>query len=108
LNGTTPELLAEFRHAFQSGGHAALDRLRLEKALARNTPSLPLAAMYRQVGDYERAIIHIQKAIEEPVPANNLVFLRSFPGWIPLRKDPRFTAVLREIGLDPGRLVATF
>ena len=92
----------------ETGGYQALDRLRLEKALARNASSFTLAGLYRGIGDYDKAITSLQKAIDEPVRAVMLMFLRTFPGWAPLRQDPRFTAVLQQIGLDPVRLLRSF
>ncbi|MFB3917289.1 MAG: tetratricopeptide repeat protein [Terriglobales bacterium] len=51
-----------------------------------------LARMYAQIGDFDRSIHHLRKAMEEGYPQINNVYKDTeFAG---LRKDPRFTALM--------------
>lgn len=108
LNGVPAPVLAGMRRALDEGGPAKLDRLRLEKALANGARPAALAGLYKAVGDSQSALQMLERAVEEPHPAFNLAFLRTFPGWAPLRKNPRFVAILKRAGLEPPRLIASF
>jgi serine/threonine-protein kinase len=55
------------------------------------------AMVYTGLGDRDRAIALLQQAAREH--SQDLVFLKVDPLWDPLRSDPRFKALLRELGI---------
>ncbi len=58
-----------------------------------------VALVYVGLGDKDRAFEWLHKAYNEH--AFTLAFLKLTPRWDPLRSDPRFDALLRQIGLQP-------
>ena len=104
LNGADPVMIAQLREAARQSGLAGYDRKRLEMALANpKTPSFGLAGMYKNVGDFEKSLDCLEKAVD--THQAQLIFLGTFPGWKPLRQDPRFQKLLVRLNLEPRRLV---
>jgi hypothetical protein len=58
-----------------------------------------LSMVYVGLGDRDRALELLRKAWLERSPG--LVFLKVEPMLDPLRSDPRFKALLRELGIEP-------
>lgn len=56
-----------------------------------------LVNVYVGLGDKEKAFIWLEKTYEER--SNYLAYVKVFPILDPLRSDPRFTDVVRRIGL---------
>ncbi len=67
-------------------------------------PSYQLAAIHSGRGDSERALDHLEHALR--TRENWLVFLNIDPVWDRLRDQPRFRALVREVGLDPDAHLA--
>jgi tetratricopeptide (TPR) repeat protein len=56
-----------------------------------------IALVYVGLGDLDRAVEWLRKAVKEG--SQTLVFLKVDPFFDPLRSDPRFQALLRELGI---------
>jgi TolB-like protein/DNA-binding SARP family transcriptional activator len=77
----------------------AFDLLRRMTSTARRyrTDPIEIAKVYENLGDRDRAIAWLRRAARERFPT--LVFVRTDPILDPLRSDPRFQALLRELGI---------
>ena len=61
------------------------------------TDPIEIAKVYENLGDRDRAIAWLRRAARERFPT--LVFVKTDPILDPLRSDPRFQALLRELGI---------
>jgi len=59
------------------------------------------ARIYLGLGEPDSAIASLERAVRGR--SDQMVFLSLDPEWDPLRADPRFQAILREIGLPPRK-----
>ena len=59
--------------------------------------SSDIAAVYYGLGDKERAFEWLEKAYQERAMPTDL---KVKPVWDGLRSDPRFTALLKKMGLE--------
>ena len=57
-----------------------------------------IAALHASLGDVDEAYRWLDAAVEEG--ATGLSLLRVHPRLDPIRKDPRYRALLRRVGLD--------
>jgi len=94
-HGVPAEALDGLRRAYAVGGRAGVVRLALEQA--DRLPDLQLALFYGELGDPDRALTHLQRAIEGRDPC--LVDLAVSPQWDVLRADPRFVQCVSGMGL---------
>ena len=60
----------------------------------------PIATIYLQLGDRDRAIEYLEKTYEEG-NTFSLVILRSDKQFDPLRADPRFIKLMRQLNFEP-------
>jgi adenylate cyclase len=65
-------------------------------AVVEKVDPIVFACAYSGLGDHDRAIARLGKAYEER--SAEMVFLR-IPTWDSLRSDPRFIALLKDVGL---------
>ena len=84
-----------------AAGHKA-DALRLVakyEALAQKTYVRPeiIAGVYVRLGDRDRAFVWLNKALQERSPY--LLALKVDHQWDPIRSDPRFNALVKQVGL---------
>jgi tetratricopeptide (TPR) repeat protein len=115
-----PEAVAELRAAVQimqgsplataslalayarSGDRTAAQAL-LEEMLAERArgyyPASRIALVQMGLGDKDRAFEWLQRALEEK--DLGMVFLKTNPLFDPLRPDPRFAGLLRQMNLEP-------
>jgi hypothetical protein len=63
----------------------------------RYVPAIYFAAVYTGLGDFDQAFQWLDKAYEER--DDRLIYLQAEPMADPLRKDPRFTALMKRMGL---------
>jgi len=108
LSGSTPEEAATeatvMERAFKSGGEKGFWQKHLELELeARNQPGAEaspfvLAAAYAMAGQTDKAFEWLEKGYEEH-EGQDLTLLKFDPAFKSLRSDPRFSAMLRKIGL---------
>ena len=74
------------------------------KALATNGDSVPggyefsLAQLYAGLGEQDQAFAWLERAYQEH--DHSLNGLRVSPFFAPLRSDPRFTQLLKKVGLE--------
>ena len=84
-------------------GHQRALALKQLQALLRSVPrehgtDHQIALLYTLLGDKEHAIEHLRRAAAEHDGA--LILIRSDAIWDPLRSDPRFQQIVRELGLS--------
>ncbi len=109
LEGTNPvkavKHAAALRHAFQTGGAKGYWRGNL--ALGLQTVNEPdqywfewndIAVAYTKLGDKNKAFESLEKAYQQR-QGRPLGFINSDPGFKNLRGDPRFSDLLRRLGL---------
>ena len=71
----------------------------LELTKRRYISPFNTALIYTGWGDKERAIERLEKAFEDRSGLS--IWLKVDPRFDPLRADPRFTNLLRRMGLEP-------
>jgi hypothetical protein len=59
-----------------------------------------IAALHASLGDVDDAFRWLETAIEER--AAGMILLRVHPRLDPIRKDPRYAALVRRVGLESG------
>jgi TolB-like protein/DNA-binding winged helix-turn-helix (wHTH) protein/Flp pilus assembly protein TadD len=110
LTGSSPEEAAAratvMERAFKNGGEKGFWQKHLELELeasklpgAYPSPS-DLAAAYAGAGQTDKAFGWLEKAYEAR-EGEDLTLLKCEPGYKNLRSDPRFSALLRKMGLPP-------
>ncbi len=108
LSGASPEQAAAeaivMENAFKSGGEKRFWQKDLELELkagqqpgASASPFM-LAADYAMAGQTDKAFEYLEKSYEER-EGQDLTLLKFDPSYKNLRSDPRFSAMLRKIGL---------
>ena len=107
--GRQPVPLAWLGHGLAAAGRAADARAVLREledmASRRYVSPYRLALVHTGLGDKDAAFAALKDACDER--AVGLVNVAVEPRFDPLRPDPRYRAVLRRMGLEPGpRLVA--
>jgi tetratricopeptide (TPR) repeat protein len=60
----------------------------------------PIAAIYLHLGDKDRAIEYLEKTYEERTTFS-LLILKSDKQFDPLRSDPRFIKLMRQLNFEP-------
>jgi TolB-like protein/DNA-binding winged helix-turn-helix (wHTH) protein/Flp pilus assembly protein TadD len=108
LGGSSPEEAAAeakmMLRAFESGGEKGFWQKHLDLDLAAMkqpgsyVPSSTLAAGYALAGENDKAFAWLDKAYDER-EGQSLTLLKADPSFKNLRSDPRFSALLRKIGL---------
>ncbi len=102
LIGRLPILLSFSAQAHAGLGHtdralALLAEIR-EQAAERHVPLMYQAQIHFSLGDLDEGFRLLELAADQR--SGWMLFLRGEPGWDPLRKDPRFMALLRRLRLD--------
>jgi pentatricopeptide repeat protein len=93
----TGVLIRAYAHA---GRHSDAIRLLAELKRRRKQGYIPAAAFvnaYLGLGDNEQAFYWLEQAYKEQ--SNILQFLKTHPYFDPIRDDPRFTELVRRVGL---------
>jgi len=76
--------------------HQALEALK-DLSRQRYVPSYDIAMIYLGLGDHDRAFDWLQRAVDERYGL--MAFLKVEPQFDPLRPDPRFAALVRQVRL---------
>jgi tetratricopeptide (TPR) repeat protein len=96
-----PALIALIGHTYAVSGKPAEARAAIvqlqQMSTQRYVPSLYVALIYTGLNERAQAFAWLQKAYEER--CEYLVYLPAEPQSDPLRKDPRFSRLLKQIGL---------
>jgi tetratricopeptide (TPR) repeat protein len=100
-SGDWPTLVAELGYAYAASGNRAeaqnaLQDLRKQAAQRFVDPYLS-AEVYIGLGDKEQTLAELEKAYRER--SSNLPWLKLEPKWDSLHSDPRFTDLVRRVGL---------
>ena len=103
LSGDSPDEPAELGRAYARSGRKTealkiADDLK-EQSRRRYISPCVIASLYAALGDKDQAFIWLDKAYE----AHDfiLVLLKVEPMFDNLRSDPRFTVLLKRVGLEP-------
>jgi TolB-like protein/tetratricopeptide (TPR) repeat protein/tRNA A-37 threonylcarbamoyl transferase component Bud32 len=92
--------MAFLGHAYGLVGRLAESRVILDELLAREKnayiPASAIAAAYLGLGEPERALDWIERGYEQR--DGDLVLLKTFSLWDPLRGNPRFERIVRRMG----------
>jgi TolB-like protein/DNA-binding winged helix-turn-helix (wHTH) protein/Tfp pilus assembly protein PilF len=101
VSDRSPGIAGLLVHAYARAGRRA-DALRLLEELERRkqTGYVPAAAFvkaYLGLGEYDQAFFWLEQAYKEQ--SNLLQFLKVHPIFDPVRNDPRFTDLVRRVGL---------
>ncbi|HEX3232637.1 MAG TPA: bacterial transcriptional activator domain-containing protein, partial [Gemmatimonadales bacterium] len=83
--------------AARTAALALLGRLRAQRLPGK--PGIKVAQWYAVLGERETALAMLEQAAAEQNPA--LEMIKVEPVWDSVRHDPRFAAVVRQIGLSP-------
>lgn len=98
-----PEIAEKIEKAFQSGGMAEVRELRYrmtnEAQKTRYVSQLELAEVAAEANHKAEALGHVEKAYQEREAL--MVKLLHNPELDPLRREPRFQAIVKKMGL-PG------
>ncbi len=102
LSGENPLVICALGYVYGIAGRdkdaqSILEEL-LAAARARYVPAVSIAAVYMGLGDKDSVFEWLEKAYQER--HHYLVFFKVEPMVDSLRSDPRFTALLEEMGLD--------
>lgn len=102
LSPENPLAIAGLGHAYGASARAGQARQVLEslKRLAAEQYVSPvnLAIIHAGIGDQERALELLEQAYEDRATA--LIFVKVEPRWDGIRDDPRFTGLIRRMGLE--------
>src|SRR6188768_1870547 len=90
-------------HALAGNRSAALALLGqlTDQSKQRHISPFNLAVIHGGLGDKERALEWLDKAYEERSPSLNL--LKVSPAFIGVRREPRFVAMVRSLGMEAFR-----
>jgi TolB-like protein/DNA-binding winged helix-turn-helix (wHTH) protein len=83
--------------------YALQEFMRAAEQYSRTHDDLPVVTMaftYSSLGDKDRAFAWLDKAVEQR--SWIILYLKNDDVWRPLRSDPRFSALLRRVGLSPS------
>jgi TolB-like protein/tetratricopeptide (TPR) repeat protein len=96
-----PAMLMLYGHVLGLSGDKTAARGVLEQlknaSQTRYVPAIYFAGVYTGLGDFDQAFQWLDKAYEER--DDRLIYLQAEPMADPLRKDPRFAALMKRIGL---------
>ena len=101
----SPRAMSELglAHALAGNRSAALALLGqlTDQSKQRHISPFNLAVIHGGLGDKERALEWLDKAYEERSPSLNL--LKVSPAFIGIRREPRFVAMVRSLGMEAFR-----
>jgi adenylate cyclase len=103
VRSAPPDTAAEFRGAFAGGGYAGLVRSVLNRQISEsgqpctNQPSRA-ATVFALTGEPDRMFRCLDESVRQRRP---VMLIKVSPVFEPYRDDPRFTALLRRMNLEP-------
>lgn len=103
LNGR-PAFGLAITYARMNQRDEAVRALEAAAAVRRYTPGDAIAHVQVALGEHDNAIRELERACEER--SSSVHFVGIAPEFAPMRGDPRFTAILKRIGLEPEKVFA--
>jgi TolB-like protein/DNA-binding winged helix-turn-helix (wHTH) protein/Flp pilus assembly protein TadD len=104
LSQGSPRATAELGLAYALQGNAREARRLIDtltqRSKERYVSPFDFAVIYGGLGDRERTLAWLEKAEHDRSPSLNFLILS--PAFTTIRSDPRFTALVRHIGLGPS------
>jgi tetratricopeptide (TPR) repeat protein len=105
MSNRSPGVIGVLIRAYAHAGRRS-DALRLLAELKKRQemgymPAGAFISAYLGLGDNEQAFVWLEKGYQEQ--SNILMFLKVHPHFDPIRNDPRFSDLLRRVGLDQAR-----
>jgi serine/threonine-protein kinase len=103
VRGLPPEIEAALRRGYDAGGYDGMVRVVVELRVAQSgrpctsDPSYG-AHLYALIGESDQMYACIDEALAQQGYWG--LSLKAHPDWDPYRDDPRFTALLRRMGLE--------
>jgi TolB-like protein/DNA-binding winged helix-turn-helix (wHTH) protein len=98
----SPALVGLLIHAYAKAGRRAEARHLLKELKGRKqtsyVPSAAFVKAYLGLGEYDQAFFWLEEAYKEQ--SNILQLLKVHPMFDPVRNDPRFSDLMRRVGLD--------
>ncbi|MDQ3523178.1 MAG: tetratricopeptide repeat protein [Gemmatimonadota bacterium] len=100
LSGDEPQALLGYTYAAAGRRDEALRILGEleERAKTARVSPVGMAVIHARLGNHDRAFALLEQAVQERSPF--VLFLKVHPRLDPLRSDPRFTQLLRQVGLE--------
>jgi len=102
LLGSSPFGLSELGYGYARSGNKGEAARILNELLGLSkqaySVSSGIALVYYGLGDKDKAFEWLEKAYQER--EGGFLYLKIDPGWDGLRSDPRFTALLKKMGLE--------
>jgi tetratricopeptide (TPR) repeat protein len=100
-SGATSLALLGYSHARLGERKESLQVIEAREAASKQSfvPAFFVALVYAGLEDKDQAFTWLEKAYEERF--NRLAYLKVDALWDPLRSDPRFTDLLRRVGIPP-------
>jgi len=97
------EVLGALEQGNADGGYTEAMRRAAEALAARANPAyaMRIATLYTFADEKERALDWLEKAYEERL--QNMIYLRVYPKWDPLRENSRYQELLRKMNLPIGK-----
>ena len=95
-----PETIAALREAHASSGWQGFWQKALDLRKRGNIDPYALAENYVRLGDKHQAFYWLERAHEQN-NVGHLMWLNFDPFWDDLRSDPRYTDLVRRMGLEP-------
>jgi tetratricopeptide (TPR) repeat protein len=96
-----PKYVAWLGHAYAAAGKREAARKILAELMVqskrRYIPAYDVALLYTGLGDNEQALVWLKRAYEEH--SRGLCWIKVEPRLDPLRADPRFSQILKQMGL---------
>jgi tetratricopeptide (TPR) repeat protein len=91
------DLLAALNRGYEEGGYKEAMRQVAEALAVRSNRaySMRIASYYTYAEEKDKALDWLEIAFQERM--QNLVYLNVYPKWDPLRDDPRFQELIRQM-----------
>ncbi|HEX7334053.1 MAG TPA: protein kinase [Pyrinomonadaceae bacterium] len=99
VEGVPPAVIEAAKDTFAKSGWQGYLRFILKTREGRENPARleAIAILYAQLGEKDKAFEWLEKAYNER--ADGLALIKVDPWYDPLRSDPRFTDLMRRVGL---------
>ena len=103
LAGERPAIVDQLRRAYEASGVRGLYQKEIELLMRKwpgeiCSPRMRIAMLYGPLGQNDQAFAWLEKAYRDHSP--DIVILKSYPLFDPLRSDLRFADLMRRVGLQ--------